>query len=324
MRMSAYLFVHFREKTTPDGEQVHFSLSRDGFNWTPVNGGKPVLWAYYGDHGVRDFAVCRSRIDGRFYILATDLSLSYGMRSKYRGDWNEISRHGSKCLAIWDSDDLVAWSEQRLMPIGDADFGCLWAPDITFDAQHGDYIVHWSSSHRKNNYGPKAIYFSRTKDFVTFTPPQELYRKADSGVIDSAMICEEGVYYLFLKSEDHPANIILLRSSSPTGPFERMYAFDESMKDVAAGLYEAPALLQLPGGQTCLFIDYYGVRGAGQGYVPFVTEDISSGRFTRYDAARGEDKDAPFSFPYGFKHGSILAISDEEYARIAAHDWNED
>ena len=29
--MQAYLFVHFRERTTPDGEQVYFGLSRDGF-----------------------------------------------------------------------------------------------------------------------------------------------------------------------------------------------------------------------------------------------------------------------------------------------------
>ena len=29
----AYLFVHFREKTTPDGEQVYFGISRDGFHW---------------------------------------------------------------------------------------------------------------------------------------------------------------------------------------------------------------------------------------------------------------------------------------------------
>ena len=323
--MSAYLFVHFREKTTPDGEQVHFALSRDGFHWTPVNGGKPVLWAYYGDHGVRDFAVCRSRLDGRFYILATDLSLAYGMRGKYHGDWAQIACSGSKCLAVWDSDDLIHWSEQRLIPIGDADFGCLWAPDITFDAQQGDYMVHWSSAHRRNDYGPKAIFYSRTKDFQTFSPPQELYRKADGGVIDSAMVCEDGVYYLFLKSEGNPETIILLRSTSPTGPFERVPAFDESMKVVAAGLYEAPALLRLGDGRYCLFIDYYGVRGAGQGYVPFVTEDISSGRFTRFSAARGAQTgaDTAFSFPYGFKHGSILAITDEEYARIQAHDWNE-
>ena len=31
--MQAYLFVHFREKTTPDGEQVYFGVSKDGFNW---------------------------------------------------------------------------------------------------------------------------------------------------------------------------------------------------------------------------------------------------------------------------------------------------
>ena len=47
----AYLFVHFREKTTPDGEQVYFDISRDGFHWEAVNDGAPVLWAYYGDKG---------------------------------------------------------------------------------------------------------------------------------------------------------------------------------------------------------------------------------------------------------------------------------
>ena len=37
----AYLFVHFREKTTPDGEQVYFGISRDGFHWEAVNDGVP-------------------------------------------------------------------------------------------------------------------------------------------------------------------------------------------------------------------------------------------------------------------------------------------
>ena len=35
----AYLFVHFREKTTPDGEQVYFGISRDGFHWEAVKEG---------------------------------------------------------------------------------------------------------------------------------------------------------------------------------------------------------------------------------------------------------------------------------------------
>ena len=82
--MQAYLFVHFREKTTPDGEQVYFGLSRDGYHWEPVNGGAPVLWAYYGDKGVRDFTIIRCKENGKFYIIATDLSLAYGMRNQYQ------------------------------------------------------------------------------------------------------------------------------------------------------------------------------------------------------------------------------------------------
>jgi hypothetical protein len=33
--------------------------------------------------------------------------------------------------------------------------------------------------------------------------------------------------------------------------------------------------------------------------------------------------DAAFSFPYGFKHGTILRISEEEYSKMKAHDWTD-
>ena len=110
--MRQYLFVHFRESTTPDGEQVYFALSRDGFHWETLNGGRPVLWAYYGDYGVRDMTIVRDRLTGRFHIFATDLSLAYGMRGKYCRSWEEISRNGSKALAHWQSSDLIHWSEE--------------------------------------------------------------------------------------------------------------------------------------------------------------------------------------------------------------------
>lgn len=134
-KMQAYLFVHFKEKTTPDGEQVYFGLSRDGFHWEEVNGGDPVLWTYYGDKGVRDFTITRCEENGRFYIFATDLSLSYGMRNQYHGSWEEIGRNGSKCFSVWESDSLTDWTEQRLVKIGDENFGCLWAPDIIYDRE---------------------------------------------------------------------------------------------------------------------------------------------------------------------------------------------
>lgn len=313
--MSAYLFVHFREKTTPDGEQVHFGLSKDAFHWEAVNDGAPVLWAYHGDKGVRDFTVVRSKTTGKFYIIATDLSLAYGMRNQYHNSWAEISRNGSKYFSVWESEDLVNWTEQRLVKMTDENFGCTWAPDIIFDKEHGDYVIHWSSPHCCDDYKERAIYYSRTTDFEHFTEPELLYRKADSGVIDSAMYEEDGVYYLFVKSEGNPETMILLKSGCVTGPWERIEAFDQSMSVLEPGKYEAPTAVKTDDGKWCLFFDYYGVPGAGQGYVPFVSDSMASGKFVR--------SDKEFSFPYGFKHGTILKITDEEYDRIKNHDWSD-
>lgn len=318
-KMQAYLFVHFREKTTPDGEQVYFGVSKDGFNWEEVNGGAPVLWAYYGDKGVRDFTVvrCKNPQTGKekFVILATDLSLSYGMRGQYHHSWDEIGHNGSKSLAIWESDDLVNWTEQRLAKIGDEQFGCLWAPDVIYDKKAEDYVVHWSSSHARNNYGEKAIFYSRTKDFKEFSKPEILYEWKEHDIIDSALYEEDGSYYLFVKCGQNPARILLLRSDEITGPYTRIEAFDKSMETIEEGKYEAATAVKLEDNRWCLFLDYYGVPGAGQGYVPFVADSLASGNFIRSDAA--------FSFPYGFKHGTILKISMEEYQRIKDHDWSD-
>jgi len=306
--------VHFREKTIPAGEQVYFGLSRDGFHWEEVNGGRPVLWAYYGDKGVRDHTVVRNKNNGMFYILATDLSLAYGMRNQYQSSWRNISRNGSKCLSIWESPDLVNWGEQRLVRVGTDGMGCVWAPDVIYGG-NGEYILHWSSSHVSDNYERKRIYYSKTRDFAEYSEPEVLYQKEDSGIIDSAMYEENGHYYLFVKSEGNPARIIMLKSAAATGPFERVRAFDEGMERIEAGNYEAPTAARTNDG-WCLFLDYYGVKGAGQGYVPFVAGSLEKADFKR--------SDSEFSFPYGFKHGTILAISEEEYTRIKSFGFDID
>ncbi|MBD3921757.1 glycoside hydrolase family 43 protein [Paenibacillus sp. PR3] len=308
--MSAYLFVHFREKTTPEGEQVYFGVSKDGFNWEQVNGGQPVLWSKQGDQGVRDHTIVRTR-DGRFYILATDLSLANGFHTKYESSWENISRKGSRCLSLWESGDLVNWSEQRMVELGDEDFGCLWAPDVLYDRDRDDYVIHWSSAHASNNYGHKAIFYTRTKDFVRFDRPQLLCRKDGSGIIDPAIYEENGTFYRFLKSEGDPAGIILQAGNTLTGTHERIEAFDEEMAKLGSSAYEGPTAFKLANGQWCLMLDFFGVKGDGQGYVPFVADDLNSGRFIR--------SEGQFSFPYRFKHGTVLAITDEEYDRIVKH-----
>ena len=80
------------------------------------------------------------------------------------------------------------------------------------------------------------------------------------------------------------------------------------MEELEAGLYEAPTAFRTADGKWCLMLDYYGCEAEGQGYVPFLADSLESGRFVRSDAA--------FSFPYGFKHGTVLQITDEEYERL--------
>ena len=311
--MQAYLFVHFRERRTPDGEQVYFGLSRDGFHWETVNDGQPVLWSRLGEKGVRDCTIIRCGSDGKYRILATDLSLAYNFRNKYHLDWSAVSHNGSKCLSMWESEDLVNWSAQQLVPLGDENFGCLWAPDVLYDPERQDYMLHWSSTHASNGFGNMGIWFTRTKDFKSFERPRLLYQKDDAGVIDSAIYAENGKYFMFLKCDHNPERIMLPQADHAEGPYSRSEAFDKSMLAIEAGVYEGPTAVRLEDGRWCLFLDYYGVPGAGQGYVPFLAESLAGGQFTRADEA--------FSFPYGYKHGTVIPISVEEYERIKRHDW---
>ena len=310
--MNCCLFVHFREKTTPDGEQVYFGLSRDGLNWEEVNNGHPVLWAYYGDKGVRDHTIVRNKNTGKFHIISTDLSLAYGMRNQYKSSWANISRGGSKNLSMWESDDLVNWSEQKLIKIGTDDMGCLWAPDILY-AGGGEYMLHWSSSHKADDYKHKKIMYRKTKDFIAFSEPEILYQKENSSIIDSAMYEDKGKYYLFVKSDSRPTGIMLLTSACPTGPFKIEHNFDTGL---FTGTYEAPTAAQLPDGRWVLFVDFYGAKGALQGYVPFIASSLEKADFKRADDE--------FTFPYRFKHGTILTITESEYDRIKAFNFNTD
>lgn len=47
--------------------------------------------------------------------------------------------------------------------------------------------------------------------------------------------------------------------------------------------------------------------------MPFIADDIDSGRFIRSDES--------FTFPYRFKHGTVLSITMEEYERIKGWKW---
>lgn len=316
--MEAYLFAHFKEKATPDGEQVYFGLSKDGYNWEAVNGGEPVLWSRMGDEGVRDFCITRTR-DNRFVILATDLSLANHFSGKYQSDWNIVNQAGSPYLSLWESDDLIHWSDQKLVRVVDDSFGCAWAPDVIYEEESGEYLVHWSSVKKGDKDRRMAIYCARTKDFEHYSAPQLFAKRDGTQIIDSNVVYSNGWYYRFIKWNVPQGHIYLERNRTLTpktdsglseeNGWEQMPAFDAEMEKLAAGVYEAPTSFEMSDGKWCVMLDFYGTKiKEEQGYVPFVAEDIATGKFVRSDAS--------FSFPYGFKHGTVMPITMEEYERI--------
>ncbi len=302
-----YLFTHFKEKLTPDGEQVYFAVSKDGFNWEQLNGGNPILTAEKGFRGCRDIEIARL-LDGSFVILTTDELIVDRMDENYHVNWKIVNRTGSKCLRMWRTEDLINFSEETLLPIGTENFGCMWAPEIFVDAEKGEYLIHWGSTVKEDDYSHMSIFCSRTKDFVSFTEP-EMYFTKDNEILDTHIRKIGDTYHMFYKNADHPPMNMHATSESLDGPWKHDEAFEEYMASLGnAGSYEAPTTIILPDGRWCLMLDFFGCEKAKMGYVPFVSAEPGDSNFTMAKES--------FSFPYGFKHGGTVEISDEEYERL--------
>lgn len=302
-----YLSVHFREKLTVDGEQVHFAVSKDGFFWEMLNGGKPILTSEKGTGGVRDIEIIK-RADGKFSIIATDLCVVKRMDENYNIDWKDINHNGSKCLSYWESDDLISFSEQQLLYFGRDDFGCLWAPEITRDDENDEYIIHWGSTVREDGFNHMSIYYTKTKDFKSFTYPELFFTKSNE-ILDSHLMKHGDLWHFFYKNAHDPSGNMHEISNCITGPFIHDDEFDALVRYYTnGGSYEGATTYTLPDGRWCLMLDFFGCPKDEMGYVPFVSKAPGDAHFKRADSE--------FSFPYGFKHGRFIEISDEEYQRL--------
>lgn len=305
----AYLFAHFKEKLTTDGEQVYFGISRDGYNWEAVNGGNPVLESTMGECGCRDIEIIRLKTGG-FVILTTDAAIVRNhMDENHNVDWKRLNHYGSKNLCMWKTDDLIHFSPERLIYFGRDDFGCLWAPEIFYDENNGEYLIHWGSTVKESDFEHMSIYCCVTKDFETFSKPVLFFDKKNE-ILDSHIAKIDGKYHLFYKNSDNPPMNMHAVSDSLYGPYEHDKSFekymDENIKN--PGSYEAPTTYILPDGRWCLMLDFFGCEKEKMGYVPFISEKPGSADFKRADEL--------FSFPYGFKHGGVIEITDEEYERL--------
>lgn len=302
-----YLFAHFREKLTVDGEQVYFALSRNGYNWETVNSGKPVITCTKGELGCRDIEIVRLHTGG-FVVLATDLCIVNRMDENHNVDWKKVNSSGSKYLSMWMSDDLINFSDQELICFGRDDFGCLWAPEVFFDEDNQEYLIHWGSTISEDGFSHMSIYCCKTKDFKTFTKP-ELFFTKDNEILDSHLVRVGDTYHLFYKNSSNPPMNMHATSKSLFGEYQHDKAFEDDMAALSRpGSYEAPTTYVLPDGKWCMMLDFFGCEKDKMGFVPFVSDKPGDACFRICK----ED----FSFPYGFKHGGIIEITQQEYDRI--------
>lgn len=289
----AYLYAYFRGSVLGSEEhlQIHVATSEDGYTWTDLNGNWPILTSTMGTTGLRDPYIIRSRYGDKFYLLATDLNTLDGQ------GWGPWSLNGSKYLAVWESEDLVNWSEQRMVKFANDDMGCAWAPEATYDEETGEYLVYAAGKDLTMDDPIDTVYVSRTRDFRTFSEPEYFVRpfNADgsrAAAIDSSIIrADDGKYYHFYKKYNN--EVVMMVSDHASGPYTEV----DSFKHITG---EGPAEYKVNGTDTyCLCVDNYTV------YVPYLTNDIASGEFTKATA--------DVTMPTGSKHGTFVPISQTEY-----------
>ena len=291
-----YLFAYFIGEGVNE-ESIYYAVSEDGLHWDELNGGEPVLTSYLGTKGLRDPFIMRSADGTKFYMIATDLCINKN------GDWWKAQSAGSRSIMIWESEDMVYWSEQRMVDVGLKTAGCAWAPEAFYDEATGEYMIFWASRTAGDGYGKQRIFYMTTKDFIDFSE-SKVWIDYDYDVIDATVMKEGDTYYRFLKYEGE-SRVILEQSDSLLGEWTLV----ESADLKAQSGVEGPACFELHeedvvnGQKYMLLLDNYG----GSGYYYMTADTLAEGEFERLSR-----KD--YSMPGNkARHGTVLPITEEEY-----------
>jgi hypothetical protein len=295
---AGYLFTYFTDKGLADGEEIHFALSKgnDPLHWQVLNGGEPVLSSELGEKGVRDPFIFRSPQGEKFYIVATDLKI-HG-----NGEWHRAVTNGSRSIIVWESTDLVHWSEQRMAEVAPPEAGCAWAPEIFYDKVSGEYFVFWASMLQRKESGSSAdpyhrIMYSKTRDFLTFTVP-EVYMDYGYSVIDTTMIEHHGKIYRFSKGRH------VFQESGDSFLAASFTLVNENIEQDFMIQGEGPIVFKSNVEEKWyLFIDEFGLRG----YLPLETTNLDSGLWSM---------SADFSLPSKPRHGTVMPVTSSEYERL--------
>jgi len=284
-----YLFCYF-VGNDPEQERIHFAVSEDGYNFTALNNNEPVILQTQGKQCVRDPYILKGE-DGYYYIIGTDMKSAEGWTSNH-------------ALVTWKSKDLIKWTDETIIDI--RDFGGefyqttrAWAPQAIWDAEKGQYMIYWAHSTLKDNVA--QMYYAYTSDFKTITEPQLLYERSGIQTIDGDIVYDEesGKYYMYFK-HDEDQTIAYVTSDNLTGPYDS----EPVIVSLAPTGVEGSTIYNITGTDTWVM----------------VMDEYSQGRFfmqqtTDFENFKPVESD-DFTMECNPRHGSVVAISDEEYEAL--------
>ncbi|GHH14951.1 glycoside hydrolase family 43 protein [Streptomyces lanatus] len=301
-----YLMVHFTGEGSTN-QQMYLSHSQDGVHWNDLDGGGMVLRSTVGTRGVRDPALVRAPEGGKYWIVATDLCIGCGQ------SWGDAQNNGSRNLVVWESTDLVTWSQPWLLNVaGDIPDGRnAWAPEAIWDPATKDYVLYWATNATLDGVLKHRIYYARTSDFRTVTTPQ-LYidRPGTQGIIDTQIIeTPAGVSdYRYVRASGD-GQITLEGSDSILGTWTRLG--DLSGIGLTGSQVEGPMWMKFNGrDEWALYLDQY---ASGGGYMPVLTTDPSDPAAYRKQTAGSYDMGGTKK-----RHGWILNLTAAEESRVLA------
>jgi beta-xylosidase len=296
--IAGYLLVHFTGESTV-GEQIYFSLSEDGLHWRDLNRGFPILESAIGEKGVRDPFLLRMVGENKYILIATDLRIANGK------GWEVAQFEGSRDIIVWESTDLIHWSDARRVEVGIPEAGCVWAPEVIYDKAREDYLVFFASmvKEEKDAEAKQRIYRVKTKDFKSFTKAEK-YIERKEHVIDTTIIEENGIYYRISKDETSK-NIIIDSGADLLGA--TFTQLDCPALSAVMGVEGPIAFPMKKENQWCLLVDQF---AAGKGYLPLVTDCLAEGHFriledSEYDMGVNQKR-----------HGSVLTLNQTEFDTV--------
>lgn len=344
-KTEAYFWTFFTgEGQGAERVSIAASKGNDALTWNTLNGGQPIFTSTVGTEGLRDPFIIRAPEGDKFYMIATDLKVA-GLA----GGFTTAQMSGSKYIEVWESTDLVTWSEQRHVKVSTDFAGNTWAPEAYWDEELDTFVVFWASNlyPTTNAADRTAVTYNRmmyatTDDFITFSEPKiwsDVRRGAGLGLIDSTVAKVDGVYHRFTKDEasmtirqekstDLLATITgtlpgtsgaadqwtlvkeRVASGLPNGEPGGTYSSGEGANIFAANEGDVNGL------DWFLFIDQPNYHGGPNHYVPFGSTDIDDGSAWQPLGTKlraGLPQNADGGKP---RHGTVIPVTRAEYQKV--------